>query len=136
MQTKILLLLSVFIVDEVYKFIIYEIGLCIPFIFGLRISVNQYVQLALAFFFLGTSSIDRVSIGRVRHDEIITQLTQLEIDGKDLRVIKNMYWEQTAAMRVEEKSVHLKKKLKQGVRQGCVLFPHRIANSSSSLYFS
>ena len=34
----------------------------------------------------------------VRHDKIITQLTQLKIDRKDLRVIKTMYWEKTAAM--------------------------------------
>ncbi|GFO02441.1 endonuclease-reverse transcriptase [Plakobranchus ocellatus] len=30
---------------------------------------------------------------RVRHDEIITELKQLNIDGKDLRIIKTMYWE-------------------------------------------
>ena len=28
---------------------------------------------------------------RARHDEIITQLTQLKIDGRDLQVIKNMH---------------------------------------------
>ncbi|GFO09466.1 DNA replication licensing factor mcm8 [Plakobranchus ocellatus] len=33
---------------------------------------------------------------RVRHDEIIKQLTQLKIDGKDLRIIKNMYWDQVS----------------------------------------
>ena len=38
---------------------------------------------------------------RVQHDEIIRQLTQLKIDGKDLWVIKIMYWEQTAAMQVD-----------------------------------
>ena len=31
---------------------------------------------------------------RVGHDEIITQ-TQLKIDGQDLEMIKNVYWEQT-----------------------------------------
>ncbi|GFR88635.1 RNA-directed DNA polymerase from mobile element jockey-like [Elysia marginata] len=38
---------------------------------------------------------------RVRHEEIITILQQLNIDGKDLRIIKNIYWEQKAAVRVE-----------------------------------
>ncbi|GFO42984.1 endonuclease-reverse transcriptase [Plakobranchus ocellatus] len=42
---------------------------------------------------------------RVRHDEIIKQLTQLKIDGKDLRIIKNMYWDQKAEMRVEGKLI-------------------------------
>ncbi|GFR59539.1 retrovirus-related Pol polyprotein LINE-1 [Elysia marginata] len=49
-------------------------------------------------------------------------LTQIKIDGKDLRVIKNTYWEQTAAMRVEgETSTY--QIIQRGVRQGCVLSP-------------
>ena len=28
---------------------------------------------------------------RVRHDEIIKELTKLRIDGKDIRIIKNVY---------------------------------------------
>ncbi|GFN95634.1 endonuclease-reverse transcriptase [Plakobranchus ocellatus] len=59
---------------------------------------------------------------RVRHDEIITQLKQLNIDGKDLRIIKTMYWEQTAAMRIENKTSTFQD-IKRGVRQGCVFYP-------------
>ena len=59
---------------------------------------------------------------RVRHDEIIKELTKLKMDGKDLRIIKNMYWEQTAAMRVEGE-ISAFQKIKRGVRQGCVLSP-------------
>ncbi|GFO30221.1 ankyrin-1 [Plakobranchus ocellatus] len=59
---------------------------------------------------------------RGRHDEIITQLKQLNIDGKDFRIIKTMYWEQTAAMRIENKTSTFQD-IKRGVRQGCVLFP-------------
>ena len=59
---------------------------------------------------------------RVCHDEIIKELTKLRIDGKDLRLIKNMYWEQTAAMRVEGE-ISAFEKIKRGVRQGCVLSP-------------
>ena len=40
------------------------------------------------------------SVDRTRHDEIITELTELEIDGKDLRVLKNVYGRQTAAIQV------------------------------------
>ncbi|GFO42831.1 endonuclease-reverse transcriptase [Plakobranchus ocellatus] len=63
---------------------------------------------------------------RVRHDEIITQLKQLNIDGKDLRIIKTMYWEQTAAMRIENKTSTFQD-IKRGVRQGC---PVRQLNAS------
>ena len=59
---------------------------------------------------------------RVRHVEIIKELTKLRIDGKDLRIIKNMYWEQTAAMRVEGE-ISAFQKIKRGVRQGCILSP-------------
>ncbi|GFO24253.1 retrovirus-related pol polyprotein from type-1 retrotransposable element r2 [Plakobranchus ocellatus] len=51
---------------------------------------------------------------RVRHDEIITQLKQLKI--------KTMYWEQTAAMTIENKTSTFQD-IKRGVRQGCVLSP-------------
>ena len=37
-------------------------------------------------------------------------------------MIKNMYWEQTAAMQVDEEIGFFRKK-KCGVRQGCVLSP-------------
>ena len=59
---------------------------------------------------------------RVCHDEIIKELTKLRIDGKDLRIIKNMYWEQTTAMRVEGE-ISAFQKIKRGVRQGCILSP-------------
>ncbi|GFO02707.1 endonuclease-reverse transcriptase [Plakobranchus ocellatus] len=59
---------------------------------------------------------------RVRHDEIITELKQFNIDGKDLRIIKTKYWEQTAAMRIENKTSTFQD-IKRGVRQGCVLSP-------------
>ena len=59
---------------------------------------------------------------RVQHDNIINILENLHIDGKDLRIIKNMYWEQTAAIRIENEVSEFIK-IKRGVRQGCVLSP-------------
>ena len=41
---------------------------------------------------------------------------------KDLRIIQNMYWEQTAAMGVEIE-ISAFQKIKRGVRQACVLSP-------------
>ena len=59
---------------------------------------------------------------KVRHDKIIDMLEVLNIDGKDLRIIKNMYWEQTAAIRIENE-ISKFIQIKRGVRQGCVLSP-------------
>ena len=49
-------------------------------------------------------------------------LRKLDIDGKDLRVIGNLYWDQTAAVRIESE-VSDCKPVKRGVRQGCVVSP-------------
>ena len=56
---------------------------------------------------------------RPRHDDIITHVTQLKINGQDLRVTKNMHREQTTAMREDGEISSLKNnnKIKRGVRQ-------------------
>ena len=38
---------------------------------------------------------------KVRHEKLFAILDKLDIDGKTLRWIRNLYWEQTAAVRVE-----------------------------------
>ena len=42
------------------------------------------------------------------------------MDGKDQRVDKKMFWERQGQCELMGKSAHLKK-IKRGVRQGCVL---------------
>ncbi|GFO10081.1 endonuclease-reverse transcriptase [Plakobranchus ocellatus] len=59
---------------------------------------------------------------RVKHWEMIKQLKQLHVDGKDLRIIKNIYWQQIAAVRIENE-ISPFQMIKRGVRQGCVLSP-------------
>ena len=38
---------------------------------------------------------------KVRHNQLMKLLEKLDIDGKDLRIVRNLYWEQSAAVRVE-----------------------------------
>ena len=59
---------------------------------------------------------------KVRHDELFNILEELDIDGKDLRIIKNLYWKQKAAVRIEGECSEFKY-IKRGVRQGCVMSP-------------
>ena len=61
------------------------------------------------------------AIDRVRHDDLVRQLTQFKGDGKDLRIIKNMHSEQRACMKASNDFSSFKK-IQRGVRQGCVLF--------------
>ena len=59
---------------------------------------------------------------KVRHNELIKMLEKLDIDGKDLRIVKNLYWEQNAAVKIEGECSEFKP-IKRGVRQGCVMSP-------------
>ena len=60
----------------------------------------------------------------MKHDEMLKQLKQLRVGGKDLRVIKNKCWEQSAAVRVDNDTSSFQK-IKRGGRQDCVLSPDR-----------
>ncbi|GFO40610.1 endonuclease-reverse transcriptase [Plakobranchus ocellatus] len=57
---------------------------------------------------------------KVRHVELFRMLEKFDIDGKDLRVIRNLYWDQTAAVRIEGEYSDFKP-IRRGVRQGCVM---------------
>ena len=59
---------------------------------------------------------------RVKHTKIIECMENLAIDGKDISLIRNLYWNQKAYLRTEDglsQEIHIK----GGVRQGCVLAP-------------
>ncbi|GFO04381.1 endonuclease-reverse transcriptase [Plakobranchus ocellatus] len=59
---------------------------------------------------------------KVRHVELFRILEKLDIDGEDLRVIKNLYCDNTASVRIEGEHSDFKP-IKRGVRQGCVMSP-------------
>ena len=59
---------------------------------------------------------------RVRHEDLLDILMQIGLDGKDVRVIRNLYWEQEASIQVSGEQTGWKH-IKRGVRQGCVLSP-------------
>ena len=47
-------------------------------------------------------------------------LENIEVGGKDLRVVRNLYWDQTAAIRINGELGEWKS-IRRGVRQGCVM---------------
>ena len=59
---------------------------------------------------------------KVQHEELLRLLQTLDIDGKDIRLIRNLYWEQTACMRVDGDTSSFTN-IQRGVRQGCVFSP-------------
>ena len=66
--------------------------------------------------------IDYEAFDRVKHAKIIECMENLDIDRKDISLIRNLYWNQKAYMRTEDglsPEIHIKR----GVRPGCVLSP-------------
>ena len=58
----------------------------------------------------------------MKHGELLRVLRDLHLDGRDLRLIENLYWNQTAAVRVGDELTEWQE-IRRGVRQGCVLSP-------------
>ena len=40
----------------------------------------------------------------VQHEELFRILQALNLDGKDVRIVRNLYWSQTAAVRVADET--------------------------------
>ena len=59
---------------------------------------------------------------RVNHEKLIQCLQQVDINGKDLKLIRNLYWNQKAFIRTDY-GLSPEIQIKRGVRQGCVLSP-------------
>lgn len=59
---------------------------------------------------------------RVKHDKMIDILKNMGIDSKDLKIITNLYWNQTAVLKIEGEHTD-EVKILRGVRQGCILSP-------------
>ena len=64
----------------------------------------------------------RKAFDRVKHIELLEMLNNIDIDDKDLRLIQNLYFEQTAAIKVND-LISDWAPIRKGVRQGCVLSP-------------
>ena len=60
---------------------------------------------------------------RVHHAQLIDCLEKIGIDGRDIRVIANLYWHQKASIRIQNELSPFTS-IERGVRQGCVLSPY------------
>ena len=58
---------------------------------------------------------------KVKLSGLFDILLRHNCDGKDLTVIRNLYWEQEATIRIDE-DCSVYKPICRGVRQGCVFF--------------
>lgn len=59
---------------------------------------------------------------RVRHQQLLGLLCDIGLDGKDIRIIRQLYEMQVATVRVESEETD-QVEICRGVRQGCILSP-------------
>ena len=59
---------------------------------------------------------------RVKPSEMVKALARTGVDGKDIRIISEIYWNQKAAIRVDQE-LSEPVAIQRGVRQGCVFIP-------------
>lgn len=59
---------------------------------------------------------------RCQHETMVKVLHEVGLDGKDIRIIANLYWNQKATIRLENGESDALE-IKRGVRQGCILSP-------------
>ncbi len=59
---------------------------------------------------------------RVQHQKMLEILQRIGLDSRDVRLIANLYWNQSASVRVENE-LSDEVQIQRGVRQGCVLSP-------------
>lgn len=56
---------------------------------------------------------------RVKHQHLLGLLTDIELDGKDVRIIRNLYENQVATIKVKNEETE-EIKICRGALQGCV----------------
>lgn len=59
----------------------------------------------------------------IKHNELMKVLSKTDVDEKDVRIIRNLYWWQTADVRLCDNSTTEEFAIRKGVRQGCILSP-------------
>ena len=63
------------------------------------------------------------AFNKVKHSDLIEILQTVNLDGKDVRIINNLYWSQEAAVNIDNNLTPWIK-IKRGERQGCILSPY------------
>lgn len=60
---------------------------------------------------------------KIQHEKMMQILKDTGIDGKNLRIIRNLYWNQSASIRLNSEECTDEVNIRRGVRQGCILSP-------------
>ena len=89
-------------------------------IFGLRMMIERCIEMQKNVYLCFIDF--EKAFDTVKHENMIEMLKEIHLDGKDVRLISNLYWDQKAAVEIENERTSWVE-IKRGIRQGCVLSP-------------
>jgi hypothetical protein len=100
-------------------------------IFCIRQIIEKYIEVQKDIY---VCFIDyKKAFDSINHVTLIESLQEIGIDGKDIRLIRNLYWEQLATVRSNNEYTPFID-IKKGVRQGCILSPSLFNNYTEKLF--
>ena len=59
---------------------------------------------------------------RVKYTVLVKIMKEVDLDSRDVRIIANLYWNQTAYVNIAGNKTK-ETKIQRGVREGCVFLP-------------
>lgn len=59
----------------------------------------------------------------IKHKQLMKRLLNAGADEKDLRIISNLYWDQSACVKLKNNQTTKDFEIRKGVRLGCILSP-------------
>ena len=89
-------------------------------IFNLRMIMERYLEKKKDVYMCFLDY--KKAFDRVNHEKLISCLNSLGLDGKDVRLIASLYWNQKAVIRSPE-GLSPEVRIQKGVRQGCMISP-------------
>ena len=100
-------------------------------IFSLRTFTERAIEVQKDLYLCFIDYFFSKAFDKVKYSDLFDILLRHNCDGKDLRVIRNLYWEQEATLKIDD-DCSVFKPICRGVRQGCVFF--FLQTSSIELY--
>ena len=89
-------------------------------IFALRIILERSIEMQNTLYMCFVDF--EKAFDTVRHEDMMTILKETGLDGKDLRLLTNLYWDQQARVDIGGHKTNWVE-IRRGARQGCVISP-------------
>lgn len=89
-------------------------------ILGLTLLAERYLEVQRKLYVCFVDY--RKAFDRIKHDKLVQILHEIGLEGREITIIRNIYWNHIGCVRTESGNTNYVS-IKRGVRQGCLLSP-------------